>query len=586
MGSLKNIKSSLFEAILFVLIIVFLFLRNIKATIIPLITIPISLVGSFLLLKFFGFSINIMTLLAMVLAIGLVVDDAIIVLENIQRHIDEGLSPSEAALKGSKEISFAIIAMTLTLTSVYAPLVFITGTVGQLFTEFAVALSGSVLISGVVALTLSPLMCAKALRKNQSHLWPKIDEVFDAFTQGYGRVLGKLLSYKKVCFLVILAAFGLIAMLLKIIPSETAPKEDRSLIGVYVPPIPGKDINTIEQKIQLIENIVKSIPEAQHNLVFMGDWGGNLSLTLTPQSSRNRSAKEIVDSIKPFVSKIPSLEADPWSWDSGLPGANESMGGGELSLVISTIESYSNLFNAVEKARKSLEEQKLFPGIRHDLKLDTADYRVNVDTNEMANLNLTYRQISKTIEVFFSGDQSLTFSKDGLLYALTLKGKQSPWNLNELYVTNRLGKRISLGVVATIIPTSGPDKLYHHNQLRSVILSADLPKGETFAQGMQKFSQGVEKELPSTYKKIWVGNAKAYGESKNKMALLFLLAIVFIFAILVVQFENFTDPFIILLTVPLACLGALAFVWTLKGSINIYTQIGLITLIGLIRPAA
>lgn len=580
--SIKNIKSSIFEATIFVLIIVFLFLRNIKATIIPLITIPISLVGSFLFLKIFGCSINIMTLLAMVLAVGFVVDDAIVVLENIQRHIDEGLSSLEAALKGSKEIGFAIIAMTLTLTSVYAPLTFITGTIGQLFTEFAVALAGSVLISGVVALTLSPLMCAKLLRKNQLHLWPKIDEALDNFTYYYSHLLSKALFYKKSCVCLILGTFGLIIMFTQIIPSETAPKEDRSLIGIYVPTIPGENINTMWQKVQLIENIVKSILEAQHNLVFIGDWGGNVMLPLKPQSLRNRSAQEVVDSIKPFVSKIPSLDVHPWNWDSGLPGVADSMSGGELSLVISTTESYSNLFKIVEAIRKSLDQQNLFQSVVHDLKLDTVSFRINVDTNEMAHLNLTYKQIAKTIEIFFSGDQSLTFAKDGLLYKLTLKGRHSPWDLNELYVTNKFGKRISLGVVAKIIPDSGPDKLYHYNQMRSAILTASLSKNQKFDQGMQQFFNEVTKELPSTYKKTWTGNAKVYTESQMTMVILFLLAIVFIFAVLSIQFESFIDPCIILLTVPLACLGALIFVWGLNGSLNIYTQIGLITLTGLI----
>jgi multidrug efflux pump len=216
------------------------------------------------------------------------------------------------------------------------------------------------------------------------------------------------------------------------------------------------------------------------------------------------------------------------------------------------------------------------------LKLDTPSYIIDTDTNKMAYLNLNYKQIAKTIEVFFSGDQSLTFSKDGLLYAITLKGKQSPWDLNELYVTNESGKRISLGVVAKMTPTAGAKTLYHYNQMRSVVLTADLPKGERLDNNMKTFFTEVSKNLPSSYKKTWSGNLKTFGESKNTMITLFFLAIIFIFAILAVQFENFIDPCIILLTVPLACLGALILVWISNGSINIFTQIGLITLIGLI----
>lgn len=580
--SLKNVKSSIYEAILFVLIIIFLFLRNLKATVVPFITIPISLMGSFVFLKAFGFSINVMTLLAMVLAIGLVVDDAIIVLENIQRHIDKGLSSFEASLKGAKEIGFAIVAMTLTLTSVYAPLAFIQGSIGEIFIEFAVALAGSVLVSGVVALTLSPLMCMRTLRQHQFHSWSPIDKLLDAFTQLYSNILTKFIANKKYCAFVFISTFSLIGGLLYFIPTEIAPKEDRNLIGVFVPPIVGKTIDTLESKLKTIEKRLKNIPEAKDHLVFMGDWGGNVILPLKPQSLRTRSAREIVEDLEPFTNAIPSLDAYPWSWDTGLPGIDESMGEAQLSLIILTHESYRDLFHAVEKARKALEKKQHFQNVRRDLKIETPSYRINVDTNKMAHLGITNSQIAKTVEVFFSGNQTLSFFKDDLQYPLTIKGKQSPWNLNELYITNKRGKRISLGVFARMKATSSPNKLHHYNQMRSMTLSADLPKGETLGTSMKTFLNQVSKELPQTYKKQWVGFAKVHGETKNTMITLFILALVFIFAILAVQFESFIDPLIILVTVPLACLGALSLIWIFDGSLNIYTQIEMITLVGLI----
>ncbi len=581
-SSLSNIKSSIFEAIIFVLVIVFLFLRNMKATLIPLVTIPISLVGSFIFLKAFGCSINIITLMAMVLAVGLVVDDAIVMLENIQRHIDQGLSAYHAALKGSKEIGFAIVAMTLTLTSVYAPLAFISGTVGQIFTEFAVALAGSVFISGIVALTLSPLMCANTLSKKELPLWPEIDRFIEKLSHNYRHILTILIRRSKTCILVILGIFACIYFLINMIPSEMAPKEDRSLIGVFLPPIPGKDINTMEEKIKQVETIMQSVKEKQNTLIFMGEWGGTVVLPLKPQADRKRSATEIVESIRPLVTTIPSVDVYPWSWDSGLPGLDDSITGSELSLTISTTESYRQLFEQVEQAREALEKEKAFPSIRHDLKLDTPGYRIDLFTNEMANLNLTAGQIAKTIEIFFSGDKSLNFSKDGILYPLTLKGSQSPWTLGELYITNPTGHRISLAAVADIVPIAQPENLYHYNQMRSAVLTANLAKDEKIESAMPKLLNTVDATLPSYYKKTWIGAAKAYSESQTTMTILFLLAIVFIFAILSAQFENFIDPFIILLTVPLACGGALFFVWLCNQSMNIYTQVGLITLIGLI----
>lgn len=446
-ASLKNVRSSIIEAIIFVLIIVFLFLGNIKATFIPLITIPISLIGSFLFLKIFGFSINIITLLAIVLAIGLVVDDAIVVLENIQRHIDNGLSPLYASMVGAKEISFAIIAMTLTLTSVYIPLAFIKNAIGQLFIEFAVTLAGSVLVSGVVALTLSPLMCSNTLTQHQTHKLQKIEIFLYNLTLHYKNFLDKVLCYKKTCIAVFSISFCFIILLVKSIPNEIIPKEDRNLIGVFIPPTPGKAIDNIEQKVLLVEEKTKNIKEAEHTLAFMGSWGGSIEFPLKPQSARKRSAEEISNSLVPIISQIPSFDAYNWSYNSGLPGIDQSGEGGELALVISAVDNYSNLFNSIENVRKSLESKNIFQRIRHNLRLDTPSYKIDMNTNEMSHLHIIPKQIAKTVEVFFGNNQYLNFSKDGILYNITLKGDQTTWDLNKLYITNKLGKRISLGAI-------------------------------------------------------------------------------------------------------------------------------------------
>ena len=581
--SIKNIQSSIIEAIIFVLGIVFLFLRNIRATLIPLITIPISLIGSFLFLQAFGYSINIMTLLAMVLAVGLVVDDAIIILENITRHIENGMSALEAAIKGSREIGFAIVAMTLTLTSVYAPIAFINGVVGQLFVEFAVALAGSVLISGVVALTLSPLMCAKTLSdKHEKNLWPQVDVFLDKVIGAYSKILVSIISYKKTVLVVALILLAITAAFFKILPREIAPKEDRGLIGVYVPPIPGKDINTQEEKTIEVENLVKSIPEADGRLVFVGYWGGQVVLPLKPISERKRSASDIVASITPQMMSLPSIDAWPWSLDTGLPGVDDSVAGGDLELILSTVESYRNLLEHADKLRNVLEEDKFFESVRHDLKLDTMGYTIDLDLNAISTLNITQHQIARTIEIFFSGDQTLPFQKDGFLYHITLEGEKSPWTLDELYLTNSDGKHISLGTVAKMMPKAQPKDLFHYNQMRSTSIKAELKKGEKMETGMPILWKASNKVLPSTYKKTWAGAAKLYNESSNTMLFLFALALIFIYAILSLQFQNFIDPLIILFTVPLACAGALLFAWIFGQTLNIYTQVGLITLIGLI----
>ena len=581
-ASLHNIKSSIIEAIVFVLAIVFLFLRSSRATLIPLITIPISLVGSMIFLMMFGFSINIITLLAMVLAVGLVVDDAIVVLENIARHIEEGLSPLDAAIQGAREMGPAIVAMTLTLTSVYMPVAFIQGAIGQLFIEFSVALAGSVLISGVVALTLSPLMCAKILKSHQHSLWPQIDRFFEKLTNSYSQSLLFIMQRWKIALMAGIASIGLSLIFANILPREMAPKEDRALIGIWIPPLPGKDMNTLEQKVTALESMIRSTPEALECLSFMGEWGGTVVLPLKPRAERKRSAAEIVGSFRKQAIDFPSVDAWPWSWDSGLPGLDNSFSGGDLSVVISTTDTYRHLFNQIQAIKKNIDTHPLFASARHDLKLDFLSYRIDLNTNLLAKLNLTERQIAKTIEVFFTGDKSINFAKEGILYPVTIEGMTDPWTLNELYVTNTTGKRISIGSVATLTPTTQPKELKHYNQMRSAVLTTELKRGEKIEATMPELLTTANKTLPTDYKKSWTGAAKMYHESANTMAILFVLAVIFIFAILAIQFENFVDPFIVLLTVPLACAGALAVVWAMRQSMNIYTQVGLITLVGLI----
>lgn len=581
-ASLKNIQSSIAEAIALVLLIVFCFLRNLRATFIPLITIPISLLGSLIFLSLFGFSINLMTLLAMVLAVGLVVDDAIIVLENIWRHIEQGLSPLNAAVKGSKEIGFAIVVMTLTLASVYAPIAFIPGMLGQIFVEFAVALAGAVFISGIVSLTLSPLMCATFLNKNTKQLWPKFDSFLNSIIARYAKVLTSIVKREKLIFTTVAFFIGLNLLFYALLPRETAPKEDRGLIGVYTPLIAGDDIHRLDKRVKAIEKIIKNVPEADKKLAFIGDWGGSIILPLKPHTERKRSANQIVAALQPQLTHFPSADTIAWSWDTGLPGTDDAGNGAELSLVLSSSESFRQLLEQVEKLKAVLDNSKEFESIRYDLRLDSLGYSIDVDNNALSILGLSAKQVAKTIEVFFSADKSLTFQKEGVVYNLTLQGTSSPWTLNELYLTTATGKRVSLGAITQMQPKAQPATLDHFNQMRSTTLHVQLHAGDSTLKGMEKLWLLAKQELPNHYKMTWSGSAKAYNESSHTMLFLFGLALFFIFAILATQFENFIDPLIIMFTVPLACSGALLFAYLFGQSFNIYTQVGLITLVGLI----
>lgn len=581
-ASIKNIYSSIMEAILFVLIIVFLFLRNIPATLIPLVTIPISLLGSLIFLKIFGFSINLMTLLAMVLAIGLVVDDAIIVLENIWRHIEKGLSPCDAAIKGAGEIGFAIIAMTCTLASVYLPIAFIQGMLGQLFIEFAVALAGSVFISGVVALTLSPLMCASFLGRNSRNWWPQADVWLTRLGEHYARALQWLMQRKKIPgILALITVIGSI-LLYNTIGQETAPREDRGLVGVFLGTVAGEDINVLDKKIAGLEKILQSVPEAQNKLTFVGEWGANILMPLKPHAQRKRSSRQIVDDIKPLLSHYPSIDPHVWSWDTGLPGIDDAGKGNDLALVISSTDTFKKIFQETEKLKELLDNTKQFQSTRYDLRLDTMGYSIEVDYNQLAKLGLTASQVAKTIEVFFSGDKTKTFEKEGVIYYMTIKGSPAPWTLNELYLTTPKGKRVSLGALVKIKPKSQAATVDHFQQMHATTLHIELRKGESMADAMQKVWQIATDSMPEHYKFTWTGAAKTLNESSHEMLFLLFLSLIFIYAILASQFENFIDPFIILFTVPLACSGALLFAFFFDQSLNIYTQVGLITLIGLI----
>jgi multidrug efflux pump len=581
-SSLQNIQSSIIEAIFFVLLIVFLFLRNIRATLIPIVTIPISLIGSLLFLKLFGFSINNMTLLAMVLAVGLVVDDAIVVLENITRHLENGKSPLNAAIDGSKEIGFAIVAMTLTLTSVYAPIAFIQGLTGQLFIEFAAALSGSVLISGIVALTLSPLMCASILKTKNSSLLPQIDIALDKLCKSYASKLKHIINYPKfILTLGIIILSGMI-FLFQSLPSETIPNEDRSLLGIYVPPIPGKKLDNMEENVNKVESIAKNLPEAQGVLTVVRDQGGQVIFPLKSINQRKRSATTIVNDLQARMMSLPSLDAWVWNWSNGLPGVDQASENSEISLIISTTAPYKELLSKVNKIRDIGEKEKLFPRIYHNLKLNDLGYNIDIDKDVIAKLNLKKTQIAKMVEIFFSGNSSLDFKKDGILYPIKIEGDINPWNLDGLYVVNPKGKRISIGSLATLTPKATPKELNHYNQMRSATLKTELKKGDNIADFMAKLYKLADDNLPGSYKKDWTGIAKTYKDSSSTMITLFLLALLFIYAVLAVQFESFIDPLIILLTVPLACFGALLVLYISQGTLNIYSQIGLITLVGLI----
>ena len=581
-ASLGSVEKSILEAVVLVLAIIFLFLRNMRATLIPIITIPISVIGTLILLNMFGFSLNTLTLLAIVLAIGLVVDDAIVVLENIHRHIEDGKTPLQASLIGSKEIGFAIIAMTLTLASVYVPIAFMEGFLGRLLSEFAVALSGAVLVSGIVALTLTPMMCSRLIKSHDHTILPQVDVYLTKLIEGYKRALIFMQGHGKI--LASLAGVILIAnvFLYRALPSETAPKEDRGIVGIWMPPIPGKNLDALDDAARKIEGILSDIQEKSKTLVFMGEWGGSVVLPLKPHSERSRSADAIKNEIQGRMFGFPSQDVWAWSVDSGLPNLGNDDATAPLAVAIKTVDTYPKLSGEMFAFRNIVDGEKFFKDVYHDLRLNNPGYRIDIDKLIMAQTKITPAQISAAVATHFSGNRFYKFQKDNIQYKIELTSDLNPWDLSSIYVKSPRGDEVSLAALAKLTPTATPKSLKHYSQMRTAILNVNMPEGMAISTGMDKLKTLFENHLPKHLKTEWIGEAKVQEESSSQMSMLLLMGLIFIYAVLAIQFESFKDPLIILMSVPLASVGALLFLYVFGQSLNIYTQVGLLTLIGLI----
>jgi len=585
--SIKNVYETIGEAILLVVFIIFLFLRSIRATLIPLVTIPVSLIGAFALMYAFDFSINTLTLLALVLAIGLVVDDAIVMLENIFRHVEGGMAPVKAALLGSREISFAIIAMTITLAAVYAPIGFMTGVTGRLFTEFAWTLAGAVIVSGFVALTLSPMMCSKLL-KHQSHhnlLYRIIERVLDGITSGYRALLKGALAVRPLVLLLGLAVAASSYFLFITLKSELAPVEDQgNIIAVFRGP-EGATIDYTDTYAKKLEEIALTVPEADRVFVVSGNptvSQGRVILRLIPWSDRKRTQQEIGRSITPQMSAVPGVVAFP----SNPPPLGQGIRDKPINVVIQTSRPYDELQKMVDAI---LEKARDYPGlvdIDSDLKLNSPQLDIAVDREKAAATGVEIDTLGRTLETLLGGRQVTRFKHEGEQYDVVVKiadiDRQNPEDLRRIYVRVRDNAMVPLSNLISIKETVAPKELNHFNQLRAATITAQLAPGYSLSEGLSFLEQTAKEVLPGTARIDYAGQSREFKEASASMYLTFLLALAFIYLVLAAQFESFTDPFIIMLTVPLSITGALLALWWSAGTLNIYSQVGLVTLIGLI----
>lgn len=585
--SISQVFTTVAEAVLLVVLVIFFFLRNFRATLIPLVTIPVSLVGAFALMYAFGFTINTLTLLAMVLAIGLVVDDAIVVLENIYRNIEHGMPRVEAAIKGIKEIGFAVVAMTLTLVAVFAPLAFSTGRTGRLFIEFALALAGAVLVSGFVALTLSPMMCSKLLRHEAKHgrLYNLIDGFLNSLTTGYARSLAWVLRHRWVVLAGWALAFAGAAGLFAVLRSELAPLEDRGVIFGRLQAPPGSTVDYTSEQLRAVESYYETIPEAVAYNAIAGfptvDFG-NAILRLKPWDERTRKQQDITRELNAKFATLPGVIG----FAVNPPSLGQSPRALPIEYVIMAQMPYPELDRIVNQF---IAELSKYPGVQNlqtDLRLNTPELRVDVNRDKLGDLGIAVQTVGLTLQSMLGGRQVTRFKRDGEQYDVIVqvapRDRTRPNDISDIYVRTRDGSMVQLANVVTVHEGVSPQSLNHFNRLRAVTVTGLLAPGYTLGDVLPVMDQVARQVLPPAALTDLNGQSREFRDTRGSIYLTFALAIIFIYLVLSAQFESFADPFVIMLSVPLSMTGALLALWAAGGTLNIYSQIGLITLVGLI----
>ncbi len=585
--SITSVYRTIIEAVGLVVLVIFFFLRNLRASLIPIVTIPVSLIGASTIMYACGFSINTLTLLAMVLAIGLVVDDAIVVLENIFRHIEEGKSRMQAALLGAKEIGFAVVAMTLTLITVYAPLAFATGRTGRLFIEFALALAGAVLFSGFVALTLTPMMCSLLLRHDTSHgrLYNMVEGWLDAVNRGYRRVLNFALAHSIWVVLLGLLIGSLSFPLFMTIKSELSPVEDRGVIyGRITAPL-GSTVAYTGSYLERMEKMYVDIPEMaafQSVAGFPVVTDGNAVLRLKPWEERSRTQQEIAQLLQPKFSALPGVQAFP----SNPPSLGQSPRSSPIEFVIMSQVSYPELAVIAENF---LAEVAKYPGVQNlqtDLRLNTPELRVQVNRDKLADVGVDVDRVGRTLESMLGGRQVTRFKDSGEQYDVMVqvvpRDRSNPDDISDIYVRARNGEMVQLANLLSVREGVAPQTLNHFNRMRAVTVTASLAPGYALGEALDVMNEIAGRVLPASARTDLNGQSREFRDSSGSIYLVFAMAIAFIYLVLAAQFESWRNPLIIMLSVPLSMTGALTALWLSGGTLSIYSQIGLITLVGLI----
>ena len=587
--SIESVWRTIAESIVLVAVLILFFLRSVRASIIPLVTIPVCLIGSCAIMLVAGFSINTLTLLALVMAIGLVVDDAIVVLENIYRHIEGGMAPMDAAFRGAREVGFAVIAMTLTLAAVYAPVAFTTGRTGRLFVEFALTLAGAVLVSGFVALTLSPMMCSILLKHTKpAASWNPsswIERGLVGLETGYGKAVGGAIRVRWLIVLLALAVAGTSVWLLRTTKRELSPIEDRgTVLSIFNGP-DGASIDYTARYAERIEAIAKGIPEVDRRFVVTGNptvTQGIAFMRLTDWNDRKRSVQEIAKEVQPKLLGIPGVNA----FAVLPPSLGQSPRERPINVVVMTNDEYPKMAPVVQKMLNELQRWPGMQGVDSDLRLNKPELKIRLDRDRVADAGVQVEQIGRLLETALGGRQVTRYKRFGdqydVIVQLEPRARNEPTDISDLYVRGRNEAMVPLTSLIKVDETVSPRELNHFGQRRAVTFTANLAPGTSLGEAVE-FIEGVAgRTLPAGYVLDFNGQTREFKSTSNTLAVTFVLALAFIYLVLAAQFESFIDPLVILFTVPLSMTGALAALQWSGGTLNVYSQIGLITLIGLI----
>ncbi len=585
-SSINEVEKTLIDAIAIVIVVIFLFLGSFRSIIIPVVTIPLSLIGAFTMMLAMGFSLNLLTLLAMVLAIGLVVDDAIVVVENIHRHLEEGKTPVQAALQGAREIVGPVIAMTITLAAVYAPIGLLGGLTGSLFKEFAFTLAGAVIVSGVIALTLSPMMCSVLLSRSTLHggFAGLIDKVFGAITRWYGRRLDRSLDYRPATALFAVTILGLVVFFYQHSRQELAPEEDQGIIFALTKTPQYANLDYADYYGAKLDKVFQQFPETDLRFVVNGTPSPNQGISgmlLKPWNERKRSAITLKPLVQAQLSKVEGLNAFAFN----LPPLPGGPGGLPVQMVISSIEGFPTVFEEMERIKSAARKSGLFIVADSDLQFNQPVVRIFIDRSKANDLGLNMQTIGNTLALMLGGNYVNWFNLEGRSYEVIPQVPRTfrltPELLKQYYVPSLNGEQIPLSTVVSISTATEPNALTHYNQLNSATFQAVPMPGVSMGQAVD-FLENQANLLPTGFSHDYLSDARQFRQEGNQLAYTFFFALIIIFLVLSAQFESLRDPLVIMISVPMAISGALVPLFFGVATINIYTQVGLVTLIGLI----